>query len=57
VLAVAAEGFPSEVARLSDDFPGVLEPPIVLVDRDEEWIHEKEITALVEPFGGTWAGT
>jgi hypothetical protein len=50
-----------------DYFPLYLEPPIVLVERFDDWSTEdelkanvqaeKEVEALVEEFGGTFAGT
>jgi hypothetical protein len=44
-----------------DPFPGELEPPIVLVERneatDDDQIEELQIQDSVEEFGGVFAGT
>jgi hypothetical protein len=43
--------------RMADVFPWVLDPPIVLIERDAEYSREREIEVSVKPFGGTFAGT
>ena len=40
-----------------DPFPFALDPPIVLVERDDDLGIENEIECSVDPFGGQFAGT
>ena len=40
-----------------DPFPFVLDPPIVLVGRDDDFDKEEAIRASVLKFGGVYAGT
>ncbi len=46
-----------EESNKVDPFPFELLPPIVLVERDDQYSGEKPIETSVVQFGGTFAGT
>ena len=48
---------PEDLNIESDYFPFRLDPPIVLVGRNDSYDEEREIEALVSRFGGVFAGT